>query len=518
MDTSQSSYILMTMSTRNTTEEYHNKEIISEKDILGSALNSVFLTIKLMQCTLSLLCNLLVILVVWISDELRKCPFNHLIASLMVSHTIASLGLFFEIIRGFWSTAAEPLSAVCFMQLVLSITSWYGTLYMILLLAIDRYFYRKKLEKYNSIMNRNGTTIIIICMWIVVAMQVGLLSTLGMKFDSGLPCKISIAFKSDAHLSGVVQFILITVLCIIPLSIWIGIHLKKSKVVIVPSSYQDNTENEDHGIQMTNEMEMTETINFILVIYIVSCAPYVLFDIVTSNTQVIPYSLQILIAGEVLEIVYCLPMVINPLLICFKNAEFLKSLRDLLRLNNNRVENEAVQIESISTRVEQGSVGSAHGLSGLVNPEFVNSLMPLGKPKQMRRMAMSMHPSRLTSIESVEPGCSGFSPTLPPIRERVKRKNASANLLAGHLNIQQEDLRWVSKSDGCTVTSTHVNHGQNPYVMVHRDTFSSISEEYLFPTTGWDPDLESDLQEPRSSVSPSTPADSMVCLHHFAMN
>ncbi len=303
--------------------------ILSEEEILGPAINIIYLMVHLIQGGLAFTGNLLTILIVFRYEELRDSCTHLMIASLALADMVAGFVPYLSLAGRFLSESPSVWISLCYLELFMRFSSIMGNLYSMLIVTVDRYVYLTRPLRYEQFFTPFNGLIAICITWLFSISQPLVILVFWTTIDVDLPCRL----VSIAEITALVilQPAVVSIFVILPAYIRIGLLVRKLKKT-EPHLSLFAPEAQPAQRKKLKERRMAKTMGLVLGVYLGAWSSVMMGTILLGRLYKPPYPFGILLLNRIFVIIYWMQSVLNPFLYGGRNKTFAKYYRKILGL------------------------------------------------------------------------------------------------------------------------------------------------------------------------------------------
>lgn len=315
----------------------------------------VYIVIRLLIGLLICGGNALTIVAV-IKFQYLKSNTNYLITSLACADLTASaMPLFFTTLH--FTKGMAYWTYLCLIGEIINIITFLSNIFSILWISVDRYIFITRPLRYDMIVTKARTLLLVVLTWLYVLILTSLGVLLGSKLVHGMPCSYVVLLSRDVLIGLEAHFVTITITmtvlyCIIGYVAW-G-QAKKDRMQNATSASLDSemcstsmcvsTINEDNKCsfpqgnlkeakkQHQHQHMVTKMMSMVLGIYLASYIPSM-----ASAVVLLLYPLPVtFIVHKVSTILWWTNAWLNPFIYAWKHADFRRAFKTLLHIKSNR--------------------------------------------------------------------------------------------------------------------------------------------------------------------------------------
>ncbi len=301
---------------------------ISEEEILGYTLSTIYLAVRTLQASTGIIANLLTIITVSKVDFLWENCTSRFVLSLAFADLTVGGGLFLALIRELVTTTSPLWYPLCRGEMFLLLTSGFGNFYSILFITIDRYIYLTKPLRYVSIVTLSRASISIFVLWCFIIVQVLLQHVFNISVDISKPCAMREYIKRKGTSLWEPQFVLAT-LIILPLYVKIAIlikHLRRTE----PHISHFAPERQAQQREKLKERNMARTMLYVMGTFFGCYIPPLIFETIADRWQTDPLPFAIVLGKRVSRVILWIHCMINPFIYGWKNELLRRGYQKLL--------------------------------------------------------------------------------------------------------------------------------------------------------------------------------------------
>ncbi len=308
---------------------------LTEEEILGFTLTTIYLTLRGLQGTIAITANLLTIIAVCKCECLwEKCTVRFVV-SLACADLVGGVAAFVHIARNIVVTVPIQGVLLCYVELFLGMLSGYGNVYTILYVTIDRFIYITRPMRYDEIVTKSRAIAAIVIVWCVNVFQIIIQLGFAVPVSIGQPCEMDKLMKKIIPY-GLPQILLVSFGVVLPCNIKIMLtvrHLNQTEPHL--SCYPPELQAQQR--ERLKQRKMAKTMAYVLIPYFMcnylpSFYPWI-YQTLTNDS----HSLTSVLGTRICGLLFWVQTLSNPFVYGYKNLEFRQAYKKLLCSRNNSV-------------------------------------------------------------------------------------------------------------------------------------------------------------------------------------
>ena len=264
--------------------------------------------------------NLLTIVAICRFQRLRT-PTNYMVASLAVADLVSGLlnpsVLALEYVRSY-----AAWKGLCLAEETLDVISTAGSVFSILMIAVDRYIHVVRYLTYQDIVTKCRTVVGLVFAWVYIIAASAAFMVLGNHIQSRMRCSWTVFIVKRVYLGMVIPHVVILALTIICLYSAIACFLRKQRRQMVHKRTELG-QSGPIGFSRTNRM-----LAFVVCFYCLATIPATAVSFFVTDTS----SPEMVVVQQVAILFWYCNAWINPIFYAWQNPEFRTAFRRLLNL------------------------------------------------------------------------------------------------------------------------------------------------------------------------------------------